>query len=129
MDKAELPRIFIHLGHNTHMADSLLGTCTGKKHQIALLQLATVFDLHPVAELRARRPGQRDIELLEHVGGKTGTVESATGIHVSVTVGDPYKLLGFVHHVLPRNTVCRCFSATVCLRRNGSDTPQKTTQK
>ena len=42
MDEFKFTGFFIHIRHYTHVPDGLLGTRTGEKHQIPLLQVAAV---------------------------------------------------------------------------------------
>lgn len=45
MDEFKFTGFFIHIRHDTHMPDGLLGTRTSEKHQIPLLQVAAVVYL------------------------------------------------------------------------------------
>ena len=58
MNKLKLSRSLIHSRHDAYVTHRPARPCTRKKHQIALLQIPTVVNLHAFKELRTRSPRQ-----------------------------------------------------------------------
>ena len=100
MDEFKFTGFFIHIRHDTHMPDGLLGTRTGEKHQIPLLQVAAVVYLDSFSKLGTRRTRQSDIQRLKDISSETGTIKSALRIHLPVTVRHSDKLFGFLYDIL-----------------------------
>ena len=69
MDEFKLTGFFIHIRHDTHVSDGLLGTRTGEKYQIPLLQVAAVVYLDSFSKLGTRRTRQTDIQRLKDIRG------------------------------------------------------------